>query len=145
MKKDYLAILPCSKRKKDLGSGPAVEVYDGPFYQILRKYPVNNLDVLIISAKYGLISSHDMISNYDLKMTKEIASRLAGPISEGLTEKIAANQYKEIFINLGQIYMLALGDIDQILKKNECLIASGQIGERMHQLKEWLNSISQTD
>lgn len=145
MNKDYLIILPCSKRKKDLDSGPAIELYDGPFYQILRKHSLKNFDVLIISAKYGLISSYDIISNYDLKMTNDIASRLAKSISKDLTEIIVANQYKEIFINLGQTYMLALGDVEHILKKNECLIASGQIGERMHQFKEWLNNVDQVD
>lgn len=145
MAKEYLAIIPCSKRKKELGSGPAIELYDGPFYRILRKYPLSNLDILIISAKYGLISSEDVILNYDLKMTGRIASELSDSVSKKLNEKVGASQYKEIFINLGQIYMLSLGDISHIVKNNVCIIAEGQIGERMHQLKEWLKVITPDD
>ena len=58
----YLLIISCSDRKiQTLGCLPAFELYDGSFYRILRKairegYFPNNLDILIISPKYGLLT-----------------------------------------------------------------------------------------
>jgi len=62
MRAKYLLIIPCSKRK----TAPprvkvsAINLYDGPFYRIIRKAfresgKPDNLDIMILSAKYGLI------------------------------------------------------------------------------------------
>ena len=61
--KNYLLIISCSQRKVETSEPlPALERYDGPTYRTLRKAMhegriPKNLDVLIISAKYGLIGS----------------------------------------------------------------------------------------
>ena len=60
-----LLIVSCSKIKKNLKQGPAVNIYDGPYYRILRKSNLSNIDVKIISAKYGLIDSNSLISPYE--------------------------------------------------------------------------------
>lgn len=61
--KKYLLILSCSKTKKNIDRTPAIELYDGMYYKVLKKnYPTNaNLDILILSAKYGLIESNELI------------------------------------------------------------------------------------
>jgi hypothetical protein len=59
----YLLILGCSQRKRpDSGLLPAIERYDGVNFRILQKakreeYLPENLDILILSAKYGLIEA----------------------------------------------------------------------------------------
>jgi cytoplasmic iron level regulating protein YaaA (DUF328/UPF0246 family) len=57
-----LLILACSARKRlDRSALPAIERYDGVNFRILKKlqrehaFP-HDLDVLILSAKYGLLS-----------------------------------------------------------------------------------------
>jgi predicted RNA-binding protein len=140
--KKYLIILPCSKRKKPISKAPAIELYDGPFYRVLRKNMPNNLDILILSAKYGLIRQNDTISNYDQKMTIERAKELANEIEIKLINALKNNNYKEVFVNLGKTYMLALERGKRVLNKQNVYWATGEIGERLHQLKNWLNKIN---
>jgi len=65
-----LLILSCSQRKRpDPGLLPAIERYDGPVFQVVRRYlreqPAGSkqLDVFILSARYGLIplAGHEQI------------------------------------------------------------------------------------
>jgi hypothetical protein len=139
--KRYLLILPCSKRKKPVSKAPALELYDGPFYRVLRKNISANLDSSILSAKYGLISSQDTISYYDQIMTPELAEKLSSEITTKLEEILVDGCYGEIFINLGKTYMLALEGSKNMLDEYNVYWASGQIGERLHQLKTWLTTI----
>lgn len=137
--KQYLLIISCSKRKKpNLLKAPAIELYDGPFYKILRKCAPHNLDVLIISAKYGLINANEIIETYDLKMTQERASELSLQIRQKLEEVLSSKHYEKIFIMLGKVYMVALTDSWSLLEDYEVELGSGQIGERLHTLKNWL-------
>ncbi|MBN1934609.1 MAG: hypothetical protein JW934_08080 [Anaerolineae bacterium] len=77
-------ILPCSQRKRDPRTlrnhtyddvtgapiAPAWAVYNGPLVQIARKYaPYRELDVMFLSARFGLIDWTYMIPLYDQKMT----------------------------------------------------------------------------
>ena len=140
-KKRYLLILSCSKRKKQISEAPALELYDGPFYCVLRKGMPPNLDVLILSARYGLIDSNKIISYYDQKMNIERAKELSEDVEVKLREKIETIQYKNIFVNLGKTYMVALKDSEKLLKKYNVTFAAGSIGKRLHQLKNWLAKI----
>ncbi len=139
--KKFLLILPCSKQKKELYGVHALELYDGPFYRVLKKNKPKNLDILILSAKYGLISSEESISYYDQIMTIERAEELSNKVIVKLDEKLKDECYNNIFINLGKTYMLALKDSRSLLDEYNVYQASGQIGERLHQLKNWLTTI----
>jgi len=136
--KRYLLILPCSKRKRNVATAPAIDLYDGPFYQILRKQKPSNLDVLILSAKYGLIEADRIITNYDQKMTTQRALELFGNVRRELDKAITKCQYKHILVNLGRTYMKAFCACDDVLDQCNASYATGRIGERMHQLKGWL-------
>jgi len=140
-KKNYLLILPCSKQKRQLANVAAINLYDGPFFRIVRKYCPKNVHILIISAKYGLIESNELISYYDEKMTVERAGKLSKEILLKLKKLLDNYNYKEIFINLGKIYTLALDDSRSMLKEKNACWSSGKIGERNRQLKYWLLSI----
>ena len=140
--KRYLLIISCSKRKKpNLLRGPAIELYDGPFYKILRKCIPPNLDILIISAKYGLIDANEIIETYDLKMTQERALGLSVQIKQKLGEVLSNKHYEKIFIMLGKVYMVALTDSWSLLEDYKVELGSGQIGERLHTLKNWLKML----
>jgi len=141
-KKRYLLILSCSKRKKLVSKAPALELYDGPFYRVLRKNMPPNLDVLVLSAKYGLINSDKIISHYDQMMTVEKAEELVDEVKTKLENFLKNNNYNKIFINLSGIYLIALKKSEELLDKNNVYWAKGQIGERLHQLKSWLADIN---
>ena len=146
----YLLILSCSERKKRLPATPipAIERYDGPFYRIIRKAfrehgKLHNLDVMVLSAKYGLIDLNEKIATYDQRMTLEMAGGMAGNAYSSLANRLKTNQYKEVMINLGKQYMMALNKSGDILENQKVRYGSGGIGERMKQLKEWLSNIYQ--
>ena len=147
-KRKYLLIIPCSKRKVLVLEHkiPAIDLYDGPFYRILRKFFRQNdvsqyIDILILSAKYGLIRSHDLISTYDECLTPRKATELSSDIYNFLKTLLNREQYQEIFINLGKTYALALTDSEELLNQCNVFWAKGQIGERMHQLIIWMQKI----
>jgi len=144
-KKNYLVILPCSKLKNKLDNVPAIDLYNGQFYKLIRKFVIPNLDIIIISAKYGLIKSNTIISYYDQKMSKKRASELSISIKPKLEEVLSEKYYDAIFVNLGKIYEISLKDSEKILKNYNVIRANGQIGERLHQLKHWLLNISSSN
>jgi len=88
----YLLVITCSQRKNESpGLLPAIDRYDGINYRIIRKamrdgYLPKNLDILIISAKYGLLEQKSLIENYDQLMTKERAKELRNSISSLLAD-----------------------------------------------------------
>ncbi len=138
-----LLILACSNRKRtDTTALPAIERYDGVNFQVLKKlqreqkFP-NDLDVLILSAKHGLIRPNTPIECYDQKMTRARATELATPVSKSLDRLLQRKKYSDIFINLGKIYLAALAQSHE-LPKHKPLYASGGIGSKMKQMKEWV-------
>jgi len=139
----YLLILSCSQRKrKDPGFLPAIERYDGVNFRVLRKlkredvWP-DNLDVLIISAKYGLLKDSDGIEYYEQKMTRERAIELQDSASEKLCAILRDKEYREIFVNLGKSYLPVLGN-GEALSDTKVIYASGGIGRKMAQMREWI-------
>lgn len=142
----YLLIIACSQRKRsDNGLLPAIERYDGVNFRVLHKakregYFPENLDILILSAKYGLIEASTPIENYDLKMTKQQAMGLQGQVSKDLDKYLSKMSYEEIFVNLGKTYLITIASSGKIPKLNEKIVyATSGIGQKMAQMKEWLS------
>lgn len=121
----------------------AMDRYNGPYYRILREYMSNggsnhNLDILIVSAKYGLIKSSSKIEHYDQIMTEKRAREINNQIVESLNEYFLANRYSEVFINLGKPYRSAVEGFKLPYNETEIIYAEGRIGERLSSMKEWL-------
>ncbi len=140
-----LLIVACSQRKRsDPGLLPAIERYDGGSFRVLRKakregYLSQNIDVLILSAKYGLIAANTLIPDYEQRMNRNRAVELKSQVIQTL--KHCANQvdYTEVYLELGQAYYLAMEDIQQIFNLCNVIVAKGRIGERLCNLKSWLH------
>ena len=128
--KDRLLILSCSEKKRNI-KGQAIEVYDGPAFRILRNYlkDNDNLDVKIISAKYGLINMGTVIEPYDEKMTLKKALEYKKKYSREI--KILTNSYKEVMFYGGSLYRLVLGT-------NNYDYTYGKIGQQLAQLRDWI-------
>jgi len=153
---NYLLIIGCSQRK-DPTPQPlyAMYRYDGPTYRTLRKlrregcFP-DNVDVQIISARYGLLGLREPILNYEQKMIPERAAELAPVIQKDLRHIMTAyggltgepiSVYDQVFINLGKTYMRTLKGFHWGLVST--MEASGRIGQKNSQMKAWLERISQ--
>lgn len=140
--KRKLLILGCSKRKRELPEAPAIEVYDGPYYRMLRKAKLKAVDISILSAKYGLIDYKTKISPYERKMTPDIAEGLRNAATSKLLDLLKKNSYSEVVINLGEIYMKAL-DFQRLSQYGaNYKIFSGDMVKRVHTLKTWINENS---
>ncbi len=83
-----LLILACTATKRpDLGPLPALQRYDGPSFRTVRRWRTLNpcdaerLDILILSARLGLITADAPIEDYDQRMTQRQAVALQPAVS----------------------------------------------------------------
>jgi hypothetical protein len=141
----YLLIVACSQRKRsDPGLLPAIERYDGVHFRVLRKaqregYWPAYLDVLIVSAKYGLLELHTAIAHYDLRMTLKQAIQIRPLVLPMLAERIESMTYAEVFLNVGKTYQVSLEGWNVGLSRDTIVVyANGGIGQRARQMRSWL-------
>ena len=141
----YLLLVSCSQRKIESPRAIyAMYRYDGPTYRCLRKryregrFP-DNLDVLIILARYGLLTWRAPILNYEQQMTATRADELRPFVQERLREIVDVQQYDQVFINLGKTYMRTLEGFHWGLTST--MEASGGIGLKNQQMQAWLSRI----
>ena len=137
-----LLIISCSKTKKHLDNVPAIQLYDGQVYRVLKKRTPQNLEIVIISAKYGPIRSTEIISYYGQVMTVARAAELRQNVENVIRNVIRNHNPGKIFISLGFPYNLAVSEeLMGFLDENFHLqVAHGPIGKRLHQLKVWLEA-----
>lgn len=141
-----LLVMACSKRKAPgLLRGCAWDIYDGRLYQVLKKalqdYPdwQEHVDVLIVSARYGILRPEQEIETYDEPMTEVRARERSGQWREDLRRAIAGRCYKAIHVNLGRLYLRALPNLDSFFPGVSIEWATrGGIGKRNAQTKRWL-------
>jgi hypothetical protein len=133
-----LLILACSQRKRpNPGLLPAIERYDGPQFQVLRKFlleqPVKaqSVDIFVLSANFGLISANQPTPNYDYKMSPQRAQELQPKVTCALEQVLQVNPYSELFISLGQNYWQALVGYERLVPmETQVTVAEGSQGGR---------------
>jgi hypothetical protein len=137
-----LLIIACSQRKVlGLAAGAAWDVYDGVVYRVLKKRlgPRNNwpawFDLLIVSAKYGIIRPGRTIQSYDLAMP--VGGR-QGRWAGALRRLISGDDYRFVHVNLGRAYQRAVGNVAGLFPNAEVTAASGGIGQRAAQTAAWV-------
>jgi hypothetical protein len=140
-----MLILSCSQRKRaDEGLLPAIERYDGPAFQVLRRYlrerPTEALDVLVLSAEHGLIP-HDLpIAAYDRAMTPARARELRPLILTELDRIFSVHTLQDILVFAGRHYLTALGTDDTSpLNSRNARVCSGTLGRKLSELHDWLH------
>lgn len=144
MSAGHLLILGCSARKvTDRGSLPALELYDGVNYRVLRRFLNDHgwppgLIVKVISAQYGLIDATDIIEPYDVRMHRELAAGWRPSITRHLRR---IGDLQSAFVNVGANYYDALPDMKLLLKEKQVIHARGGIGSKMKAMKQWLNGL----
>jgi len=139
-----LLIIPCSKAKNDFkGRVQAINLYDGPLYRMLRNNVHNfsnqdGLDIMILSAKYGLIEPTKKIANYDQRMTSARAEEIQGQVDTMIKELVEKKEYSDVLVNLGSDYLPSIKPSLKRFSTAEITILNGRIGERLRGTKEWL-------
>jgi len=140
-----LLVISCSKTKiNEKSEIPAFELYDGFYYRIIKKlqregkFP-KNIDILILSAKYGIIKPTTKIRYYDQIMTEERAVYLNGEAHEKLAKLIEQNNYNRVIINLGKTYHMAIEGFEKLIDSNrEIVEIDGGVGDRAKKMREFL-------
>lgn len=131
----------------------AMDRYTGGVYKSIKKarregyWPVET-DILIISAKYGLISEDTPIEMYDQKMDKARAIELQKEVSSGLDLLLKERNYDQIFLNLGSIYLQSIAlssEINRLRQAGVVQEATGEIGMRLSQTKNWMKKQHESD
>jgi hypothetical protein len=145
----YLLIVACSQRKRpDTGLLPAIERYDGVNFRVIRKAMregrwSSNINVLILSARHGLIRADKPIAYYDERMTRDRGLEHRESVLATLQPILSSNTWREVFVNLGRDYLVALSGLEQLLPSGTTIkYAKGGIGRKMQAMKNWIDSIS---
>ncbi|MEA1993945.1 MAG: peroxide stress protein YaaA [Euryarchaeota archaeon] len=145
--KKYLLILGCSNRKKSVsGKVRPLELYDGVNYRVLKKFfkmygKPSNLEILIISAKYGFLTMGEIIEHYDKKMTAERARELHDTVMKKLKAFLKGKEFDEVHINLGKTYLEAIGGFERLFPNSKIVYDERGIGYKMQTMKKWLERI----
>jgi hypothetical protein len=122
---------------------PALERYDGVAFRVVKRlqrlgqYP-DDVDLIIVSAKYGVIPHDRPIPDYDLRMTPDLAAKQAGENRRFLKRFLKRRAYSEVFFSAGRDYLLALDPYDAWQSVAPVMVNKGKIGLQLKELKEWL-------
>lgn len=135
-------ILSCSQSKKiDEADLPAIQRYDGPAFRLLRRYlgrSDEDLEIYILSAKFGLIRHQTLIPYYEQKLQNGKVEELKRLVAEQRFFFKAAER-KSFFVNLGKNYLQVFAPVLQRAVKNSAVtFASGSSGKRLAQMYDWL-------
>jgi hypothetical protein len=122
----------------------ACNLYDGVAYRTIRKakrdghFPAD-LDMLIVSAKYGIISPRTKIVRYEQRMTAERAGQLADQCPATLKAYLERGSYREVLLWMGRDYRAAIAPLAKWKPKGiKSRTARGRIGQKLRCLKGWL-------
>lgn len=137
-----LIIISCSeaKRRRPLSPAPAIDRYDGVFYKVIRKARregrlAPGTEIVILSAKYGLLRTTSKIPFYDLRLTKAQVPRLGPRVKAEVGRILRRRKFQRIFVNVGRDYAPLL---DGITLFDNAEWATGSIGKRAAQLRRWI-------
>lgn len=144
-----LIVVSCSQRKVRTPATPipAIDRYDGIFYQVLRKAKREGrwgpaVQVVIISAKFGVLRPTTSIPYYDQRMTGRQAIRLKPSVNRRLKRIIRDGRFARVCVNLGRMYEPLLSDLEEL---DNAIWASGGIGKRARTLKRWIDAGAATE
>lgn len=103
-----------------------------------------DLEVLILSAKYGLICPNQLIEEYDECITPSKIKDLKPHIEDRLSDFFNHHLPREIFCCLGKQYLEAIyGNLEST--EIAISIAQGRIGEKLAITRHWvLNELRST-
>lgn len=138
-----LLIIPCSPRKvRVYGTLPAWKLYKSKGKSIIdkarREGTGRDCDVLILSARFGIVTPATRLPYYDQKMTPGRAREINADVIKTLRSFVKENQPIDVYCWLGATYRKALEPVNEWAGDITVSFASGNIMQRMHQLKEWI-------
>src|SRR4051794_31078051 len=105
-----LLLMGCSRRKaRDLRRGRAWDIYDGATFQVLKKALRDRegwrdeVTVLIVSARHGVIRADRTIATYDERLTALSVRRNAERFARQLRAAVAGRRFRAVHVSLGRV------------------------------------------
>ena len=153
MAKKLVIMPPSFRRKKSDKPLPAIDMYDGVLYRVLRRnMPKEGLDVVILTEDMQLIFGSEKIPYRPPKGNKrwtgyvkeEISEEVINRNLEFLRQLFDVKNYDEVFVALGRRWRKAIKGIEQLANEKKIKISfiSGKgLGFYESSLKKWLKSI----
>ena len=99
----------------------AMDAYRGPMFQVINKAKKenrwnSNIELGIISAKYGFLRDKDLIEYYDKKMSRKLALLHRRQIQTRIKEWHSEEHFSLIYILMGKIYLESVENLENIIK-----------------------------
>lgn len=142
-----LLVIACSQRKTPgLAEGPAWEIYDGALYRVLKKSfrirPALRpaIEILIVSARYGVIAPETVITTYNEHLTPILVRARGDYWSEQLQARLGGRVFRAAHVNLGREYLRALPGLAGLLAPADVDWTAGGIGTRCAATKRWVEA-----
>jgi hypothetical protein len=139
-----LVILGCSQRKKQTSRLiPAIDRYDGPAFQVLRKHardnPETSPDTFVLSGRFGLIAGQFPIPRYDRRLKQDDHTVLREQVQKQLKRTLDECRPERLFVSVGSRYWPLLEEpLSRDVAAESLTVASGSIGGRASQFAHWL-------
>jgi hypothetical protein len=143
--KKNLVVLGCSATKVETdGVLPAIHLYDGPTFRVLRSFLRENrwpeaLSLAVLSAKFGLIGGLAQIPYYNQRMTRARASELGPSVTASLQELGA--EHRTVDLVLGQDYRETIDLRTAEMTGSSFRFAEGAIGMKLNRLHHLLRDL----
>lgn len=143
--KNSLLVVACSATK-DSHEEPLAAIlrYHGVSYiplkaLLLEKSWPLNVDLLIISAKYGLLRALQPIPHYDERLTEETLDERKRLIERQFAE-MEVSSYQNCMLNLPSLYSKVSEPLEILLKSDDCHIMNipARMSERNDAMMQWL-------
>jgi cytoplasmic iron level regulating protein YaaA (DUF328/UPF0246 family) len=141
-----LLIQSCSATKQNVEKPvQALDLYDGYFFKIIKKAVrterfQSGLDIIIISAKHGVVEPDDEIRYYDQRMDTERAEELNDDVIDAIVDKVAKEGYEKVWVNLGKDYLPAVNGLETAVAVPVGYIEGCGIGMKGKRLKELVSN-----
>ena len=124
LSKKILLVISCSKKKDELlkvRPMKAMDAYHGPMFQVINKAKRenrwnSNIELGIISAKYGFLRDKDLIEYYDKKMSRKLALLHRQQILTKIKEWHSEENFSLIYILMGKMYLESVENLENIIK-----------------------------
>lgn len=152
---ERLVLMACCATKKE-GKGPALDIYQGVFFQTYKNKVKKNAEPYlgILSAKYGFIRPDQEIETYEQVMDKEradallaegdqLAKRILPPGGPTIKDVLIVGSKEYQRVMKAAVYdLMQQGRIDKNASIN---VTKGGIGEQRAELGRYLSSIKPVD
>ncbi|UCG02204.1 MAG: peroxide stress protein YaaA [Candidatus Heimdallarchaeota archaeon] len=151
-KPKVLLIISCGKKKAlELQNREirASEAYKGPMFQVIRKAKregrwSSHLFLGIVSAKYGFLRSTDLIKDYDLKMTENLARKHNSQVIQEVIRWNKEEEFDYIYILMGKTYLKAIEGLKTHIDTKIIVENMGGLGVGQQKLVRFLENLSRT-